>query len=94
MTNIDNNVQLSFLDDSRTVNDNQNKYQTCAKKNTKRLNFPLQYANEILANLTSLGCNNQSEAESRGLGEIDQSEAKSRGLGEIDQSEGDLRIPL
>ena len=84
MTNIDNNVWLSFLDDSRTANDNQNKYQTWAKKNTRRLNLPLQYANEILTNLTSLGGINQSEAESRGLGEIDQSEAKSRGLGKID----------
>ena len=81
MTNNSNNAYLSFLDDNRTVNDHQNNNQTQSKKNTQSINPALQYANEILANLISLGC-------------INQSEAKSRGPGETDQSEGDLRTPL
>ena len=84
MTNIDNNVKLSFLDDSRTANDNQNKHQTWAKKNTKRLDLPLQYANEILANLSSLSCINQSEASQEAWVKWTNQEAESRGLGETD----------
>ena len=84
MTNIDNNVKLSFLDDSRTASDNQNKHQTWAKKNTKRLNLPLQYANEILANLTSLGYVNQSEAGQEARVKLTNQEAESRGLGKTD----------